>query len=126
MKFVIDEKACLACGFCELICPLGAISLSAGGNYYRIDADVCRGCGECADACIISIIHPYGEGKRIAGVHIVEEKCIGCTLCKRACVMQAVEGAVKQPHSIRQDKCIRCGECFAKCKTKAIEITYFE
>lgn len=125
MKYIIDDKACLACGACELICPVAAISLNEASNVYKIDSDACKGCGHCTDACIIGCIYPYGEGKRIARVQIIESLCIGCTLCKRICPVQAVEGAVKGIHTIRQDKCIKCGDCAARCKPQAIEITYY-
>ncbi len=125
MKYTIDTKECVACGYCELICPVSAILYFEEGNYYQIDADACKGCGHCADGCILDIIHPVGEGARIAQVHIIEEKCIGCTLCKRVCPVGAIDGAVKQVHTIRLDKCIRCGDCATKCKPNAIEITYY-
>lgn len=124
MKYAIDTKECIACGYCELICPVAAITQDEQGGYYKIDIDACKGCGQCADGCVISIIHPVGEGKRIAQVHITAEKCIGCTLCKRVCPVGAIEGALKAIHIIRQDKCIQCGDCALKCKPQAIEITY--
>ena len=51
---------------------------------------------------------------------IIPEKCIGCTVCKRVCPTNAIEGELKKPHVIIQEKCIKCGACVEKCKPNAI------
>ena len=51
---------------------------------------------------------------------VIEEKCIGCTLCKKNCPANCIDGEKKKPHVIRQQECIRCGACFQKCKPNAI------
>ena len=50
----------------------------------------------------------------------ITEKCVGCTVCKRACPTGAISGTPKLRHEIDQSKCIKCGMCFKSCKFKAI------
>jgi NAD-dependent dihydropyrimidine dehydrogenase PreA subunit len=45
----IDTNRCNACGFCEDVCPTGAITVN--GDCARIDANRCTECGSCVDAC---------------------------------------------------------------------------
>ena len=45
---------CRDCGLCETVCPRQAVSrrdLQRGGYEYRVDGDLCIGCGFCAGAC---------------------------------------------------------------------------
>ena len=51
---------------------------------------------------------------------IDKEKCIGCTLCARACPANCIAGSVKNPHVIDQNECVKCGECFSVCKFDAV------
>ena len=51
---------------------------------------------------------------------ILEDKCIGCTVCARNCPMECISGERKKPHVIDQSKCSKCGTCIGKCPTKAI------
>jgi len=45
----IDIKRCNACGFCEGVCPNGAITVDR--ECARIDANLCTECGACIEAC---------------------------------------------------------------------------
>ena len=61
-----------------------------------------------------------GKCSKLIQYKIDEAKCKGCTLCARKCPVNAITGAVKQPHVIDQTKCIKCGQCEANCKFGAI------
>ena len=63
---------------------------------------------------------PAGVCKDLLNYHIIADKCIGCTLCKRVCPVDAIKGEVKQVHEVLLDKCIKCGACIEKCKPNAI------
>lgn len=51
---------------------------------------------------------------------ILEDKCKGCGLCERNCIIGAISGKIGEVHLIDSDKCVRCGLCTQVCKSKAI------
>mgnify|MGYP000919695266 CR=1 FL=1 len=63
---------------------------------------------------------PAGACKKLLRYQILEDKCRGCTACKRVCPVGAISGEVKKPHSINTEKCIKCGACMEICKFGAI------
>ncbi len=54
MAYVITD-ICVACGTCQPVCPVEAIS---EGDIYHIDPDKCIECGSCAEVCPTGAINP--------------------------------------------------------------------
>ncbi|MBC2856309.1 MAG: 4Fe-4S binding protein [Cetobacterium sp.] len=52
--YVIDKEICIACGACEAVCPVSAISADADGK--REINDSCIDCGACAATCPVDAI----------------------------------------------------------------------
>lgn len=63
---------------------------------------------------------PAGVCKNLLRYEILEDKCVGCTLCARKCPVNCISGSVKQLHEIDQSRCIKCGACMDGCKFNAI------
>ncbi|MCK4407861.1 MAG: NADH-quinone oxidoreductase subunit NuoF [Bacteroidales bacterium] len=61
--------------------------------------------------------------KQLLTYEVDPEKCTGCTVCAKNCPTDAIDGARKEVHFIRQDDCIKCGTCYTKCKFDAIIIS---
>lgn len=53
---------------------------------------------------------------------IDEAACIGCTLCIKACPVDAIVGAAKQMHTVLADECTGCELCVAPCPVNCIRM----
>jgi NADH:ubiquinone oxidoreductase subunit F (NADH-binding)/(2Fe-2S) ferredoxin len=63
---------------------------------------------------------PSGVCKALMIYEIVDENCVGCTACARACPVGAITGERKEVHRIDTGLCIKCGACMDRCKFNAV------
>lgn len=54
------------------------------------------------------------------GIRIIEEKCVGCAACQRACPFGAIDMVDRL--AVINDKCTVCGACVDACKFDAIVV----
>ena len=52
-KMLVNPGACMGCGYCESVCPTGAIRVI---DVAQIDEKLCVGCGSCAGRCPMGAI----------------------------------------------------------------------
>jgi len=64
---------------------------------------------------------PAGVCTALLKYEVIEDKCIGCTVCAMKCPVNCISGERKQVHFIDQDACIKCGACYDACKFDAIK-----
>lgn len=71
-----------------------------------------------------------GEKNTLVGVkmvaQIIEEDCIGCTLCIKACPVDAIVGASKVMTTVIANECTGCELCLAPCPVDCIEMIKVE
>jgi NADH:ubiquinone oxidoreductase subunit F (NADH-binding) len=61
-----------------------------------------------------------GVCKDLLEYFILEDQCVGCTACARACPVGAISGERKELHVVNPEICIKCGACMEKCKFDAV------
>ena len=48
---VVNQQKCVACGVCELVCPVGAVTVDLVQRVSVVNEAICKGCGACVASC---------------------------------------------------------------------------
>ncbi|MEI7594609.1 MAG: NADH-quinone oxidoreductase subunit NuoF [Bacteroidota bacterium] len=114
----------------------GDIEMLEELSYQIKDASLC-GLGQTAPNPVLTTLKYFREEyeahikekrcpakscKALITYSILEDKCTGCTACKKVCGVSAISGERKEIHRIDQDLCVKCGACLEKCKFGAISL----
>lgn len=79
-----------------------------------------RGLATLLDVPVTKLDPEVGSHQPRRLYYIEESRCIGCTLCIKACPVDAIIGTGKLMHSILEDECTGCDLCVPPCPMDCI------
>ncbi|MDH5361874.1 MAG: 4Fe-4S dicluster domain-containing protein [Aigarchaeota archaeon] len=121
-EILVDAAKCTGCGSCELICSLyhdEVTSPSSSRIHVVRDAlsgensiEVCRQCQgpECMQVCPVEEAMVVDE--KTGARTIVEDECIGCGNCFRACPFNTESFIIS--HRPQKNVYVKCDLCYRR------------
>lgn len=119
---LLPQTQCTRCGYAG--CRPYAESIAAGAA----DINRCPPGGETVLGELASLLErealPLDASRGAPGPLLVaridEDRCIGCTLCIKACPVDAIVGAQRRLHGVLSSLCSGCELCVAPCPVDCI------
>ena len=132
IRHKVDEKKCIACQHCALICPTGAIDPE---QKFVANSAECTACLDCMETCPQGAItfsaqpgidaHKRYDPSRRQFLGTLGLAAAGAVLLRFMPLLGRKEAALIRPpgssEALLQSKCIRCGLCVRVCPTGVIQ-----
>ena len=72
-ELAFNEDRCIGCGWCQEVCPTGAITVLDEGKV-RVDRKICNDCAKCVDVCPAKALKLFGDYVSVGDILKVIEK----------------------------------------------------
>ncbi len=121
---LLPQTQCAQCGY-----P-GCRPYAAAIAHEAVAINQCPPGGEATVSALAELLNreviplnpEFGvESPPVAAI-IREHECIGCTLCIKACPVDAIVGAAKLMHTVIEDHCTGCELCIPPCPVDCIDL----
>ena len=121
---LLPQTQCTKCGYPS--CRRYAEAIAAK----EADVNQCPPGGEAGIRALAALLgreakplNPANGVERDRRVAVIDEaRCIGCTLCIKACPVDAIVGAAKLMHTVVTGLCSGCDLCVPPCPVDCIEM----
>jgi electron transport complex protein RnfB len=121
---LLPQTQCTKCGYAGCLPYAEAIAAGAA------DINQCPPGGETGVRKLAALLGrepkpldpAHGGERRRAVANIDETRCIGCTLCIKACPVDAIVGAPKLMHTVIAALCTGCDLCLPPCPVDCIDM----
>jgi len=127
--FTHYEK-CTGCSICELVCSYvhenafnnkrSMIRVAASNHYGHDVPTVCMFCEDapCVKICPVNALE---RNTSLGRIHVLEDRCIGCSMCVEQCPIGAVSIHPEKGIAVICDFCGGNPQCVKFCPSEALE-----
>ena len=121
---LLPQTQCRRCGY-DACRPYAEAMVRGDGEINRCPPGGEATVAELARALgrpVIALDPACGAAGPRKAARIDESECIGCTVCIRACPVDAIIGARKWMHAVLESECTGCGLCVEPCPVDCISM----